>query len=379
MKLLINTAGIRFGGAVQVALSFIHECKNFPENHYYVFVGRGVRGSLKRENFPANFHFYDFDIGQIKVFNIPFYARLLSKYENKIKPDCVFTTSGPSYWHTKSTHLIGYNLGLYIYPDSPYMSTLSFYRKMRLEIKRNLHFWFFRRDASAYIVQTEDVNHRVRKALGSEKVYTVSNTCNNFYYNPLFVDNKLPPKAPGEIRLLTLSSYYRHKNLEIITALSDELKRRGHNNIKFILTIDQKSFSTVFGKKYNNDVINLGPVKPEACPSLYNECDIMFLPSLAECFSASYPEAMIMQRPIITTDLSFARDICDNAALYFDPMNPVAAADAVEILINDTNLFEKLVERGLKRLKHFNTATERAKRILEICGDLISEQNSEYK
>ena len=38
MKIVINTSHQRFGGAIQVALSFINECKRFPEPQFYLWV-----------------------------------------------------------------------------------------------------------------------------------------------------------------------------------------------------------------------------------------------------------------------------------------------------------------------------------------------------
>ena len=373
MKLIINTATLRFGGAIQVALSLIQECRHFPDHEYHVFVGGGVGQSLNKREFPANFHFYDFDFGPVSLLKIPVIASRLSALEAKIKPDCVFTTSGPSYWRPKTLHLMGYNLPLYIYQESPYLKNLAIKNRLRIWLRRKLHFWFFRRDADAYIVQTDDVNQRVRKALGAEKVLTVSNTHSGYYANPKTFPEKLPSRQPGEIRLLTLTAYYAHKNIEIIPELIRELKKRGHHNLRFVLTIDQENYNRIFGNEFENEVLTLGPVNPEECPSLYNECDLMFLPTLAECFSASYPEAMVMEKPIITTDLGFARNICQDAALYFEPTSPVAAADAIEKLLKDNKLRQTLIENGKKRLPHFDTPAERARKILDICRQLAEE------
>ena len=373
MRLLINTATLRFGGAVQGALSFINECKSFNEHEYHVFVGKGVAKSLQKQDFPSNFNFYDFDFGPISLWKIPGIERALSKYEKQINPDCIISTSGPSYWHAKAPHLIGFNLGLYIYPESPFHKTLSLKSRFRMVIKRKLHFFFFRRDATAYIVQTDDVNTRVKKALKNDKVFTVTNTHNGFYRNPTKrIENKLPTKTENEIRLLTLSSYYSHKNIEIIPMLSDELMRRGIKNIKFVLTIDQQCYTKIFSNNYLSEVITLGPVKPEECPALYMECDIMFLPTLVECFSASYPEAMVMKKPIVTTNLGFAQNICGDAALYFEPMNPISAADVIECLLKDKKLGQELIENGLQRLNNFDNAKERARKILDICKELTN-------
>jgi glycosyltransferase involved in cell wall biosynthesis len=372
MRILINTSTLRFGGAVQGALSFINECKFFPEHEYHVIVGRGVHKSLKRKYFPNNFHFYNFDNGPVSIWKIPHISRILSNFEKQILPDCVVTTSGPSYWHSNAPQLMGFNLGLYIYPESPFMELMSFYRKSRWFFKRKLHFYFFKRDAAAYFVQTEDVNRRISNEFHTNKVFTVSNTHNSFFLNPPENTKKLGLRKNGEIRILTITAYYRHKNLEIIPGLIKELVKRGYKNVRFVLTIDQGNYDRIFQKEHLNEVVTIGSVKPEECPSLYQECDFMFLPTLAECFSASYPEAMVMKKPIITTDLDFAHDICGDAALYFEPMNHIAAADVIEKLINDEQLQLTLKENGQKRLTHFNTAQERARQILKICKDLVN-------
>ncbi len=379
MRIIINTAVLRFGGAVQVALSFINECIKFNENEYHVFVGPGIRKSLRKDVFPDNFYFYDFDFGPVNIIKTFKVTSQLKKFEKIINPDCVVTTSGPSYWNSKAPQLMGFNLPLYLYYDSPYFNLISSYKKFRLTFKKRIQYYYFKRDANSYIVQTDDVNKRLRKDLDAVKVFTVSNTYNNFFIDQHTFINKLPPSSNnGEIRLLTLTSYYRHKNIEIIPAICDELKKRAYNNIKFILTIDNKNYDRIFRKDYGNNVINIGSVKPEECPSLYKECDFMFLPTLAECFSASYPEAMIMKKPIITTDLSFARDICKDAALYFEALNPVSAANKIEKLINDKQLQKKLIKNGLKRLRDFNSPQERALKILKICHSMINEETENF-
>ncbi len=381
MRILVNTSKLRFGGAIQVALSFIYECRNYSEHEYHVLVGQGVAKSLQKDEFPSNFHFYDFNFGIVKLFKIPRIASELSHYERIIQPDCVVTTSGPSYWHAKAPHLLGYNLGMYIYYDSPFFKTISLYRKLRYDIKRKLHFWFFKRDATAYMVQTDDVNKRVRKALKTENVFTISNTYNNFFTDPVKYDINLPAKMSDEIWFLTLTSYYPHKNLDIIPSVIEELNKRGFPDVRFLLTLPETVFARLFKNMDTSNIINVGTVRPEECPTLYNKCDYMFMPSLAECFSASYPEAMVMKKPIITTDLSFARSICDNAAVYYKPMDGKSAAEKIEELINDKNLQKELISNGLERLKKFNTAEERAGKILEICEKLKRNQlpHTKYK
>jgi glycosyltransferase involved in cell wall biosynthesis len=368
--IVINTAHQRFGGAIQVALSFIHECRNFPEHEYHVWVGQGVGKSLDTSVFPANFHFYHFDFGEIGFSVIRHIQKTLRKLENKIKPDAIIATSGPSYYHSSAPQIIGFNLPLYIYPESPFVRNLPWQKKLKLWLKKQVHFYYFKRDAMAYVVQTDDVGERVKKALNTNKVFTVTNNHSNFYLDESLVfPNKLPNRENNEFRFLTLTSYYAHKNLELIKEIIPILLKKGLDNVKFVLSLKDEDFQRHIGAHPN--IINVGPLKPQECPSLYRECGAMFLPTLAECFSASYPEAMIMRKPIMTTDLGFARSVCGTAALYFKPMNAHDAAMKIVELLSSHELQGILVKNGLEELKKFDTPQTRAQKYLEVCKSII--------
>lgn len=366
MKFVINTAHQRFGGAVQVALSFIEECRHFSEHEYEVWVGPGVRRSLQPAEYPDNFLFRDFDFGPISLLKTRRISRSLQAAETAAEPNAVITTSGPSYFHSKAPQVIGFNLPLYIYPESPYLQGLSLKRRLRMAVKKQLHYYFFRRDAAAYVVQTDDVNQRVRDALHTDEVHTVTNTANAYYTDWKTFDPKLPPRENGRFRFVTISAYYPHKNLELIPEVSKELRRRGRNEVEFVLTLRPGDFAEHIG--YGDEqIINIGPVRPAECPSLYAEVDALFLPTLAECFSASYPEAMTMEKPIVTTDLGFARSICGEAAHYYRAKDAKAAADAIEQLLDNSGLRNKLVSAGKRQLESFDTPRQRARKYLDLC------------
>jgi glycosyltransferase involved in cell wall biosynthesis len=94
----------------------------------------------------------------------------------------------------------------------------------------------------------------------------------------------------------------------------------------------------------------------------------MFLPTLLECFSASYAEAMKMGLPILTSDLKFAREVCGDAAVYFDPVNAGDIAEKILELYDNPENQARMRARGFRRLKDFGTSQERAARYLEIAS-----------
>jgi len=185
------------------------------------------------------------------------------------------------------------------------------------------------------------------------------------------------PESPAstgqrkEFRVLVLSSYYPHKNLEILNDVIGQLRKRDIHDIRFTMTLPEQDFERTIAQDNRAWIQNLGPQQPEECPRLYLETDIVFLPTLLECFSANYVEAMAMRRPIVTTNLGFARTVCGHAALYFEPMDSADAVEKILELRRDGGLKQRLVKAGRQELTRFGTATERASAYLDICQQLV--------
>nr|WP_320119056.1 glycosyltransferase [uncultured Marinifilum sp.] len=144
-------------------------------------------------------------------------------------------------------------------------------------------------------------------------------------------------------------------------------------NVKFILTVDDDLFHSKLTEEARESIINVGRVDISKCPQLYYESDALFLPTLLECSTANYPEAMKMERPILTSNLSFATKVCEDAAYYFDPMDVDDIVDKLVFFINSQELRTELVMNGKKQLNTFFTSEQRANKYLKIC-ELISKK-----
>lgn len=377
MKLIINTSSLFSGGGVQVALSFIQECRRFIGNEFHVFLCASVEEQLNKEEYPENFKFYSIDRKKNILQNIFYLRNKLSSLEKQIKPDCVFSIFGPSYWSPRSPHLLGFATGHYIYPESSFFKRIPLKEKLLWGIKKKIHVFFYRRNSKYYHVETSDAKARLCKLLNCEEenVYIVSNTYNKYFDDYQDTDSvpALLPKKEEEnfIRMLILSAFYQHKNLNILNDVIPLLRYRGVTNIQFITTLPK---SILDGNEFSDEaktmIFNYGFIPSKDCPQLYSECDFVFLPSLIECFSANYPEAMKMNKPIITSNLPFAHSICGDAALYIDPLDPEDIACKITELINDINLQKQLIENGQNRLRNFPSANERASKYLEICRNI---------
>jgi glycosyltransferase involved in cell wall biosynthesis len=270
---------------------------------------------------------------------------------------------------------MGFNLPHHLYPDSPYFTrVLDLRRRLRWRAKSKLIHHYTRGFADAWVVQTDDVNERLRRWIPSENVHTVANTISRAY---AFALQEAVPESPAsigdrnEFRLLVLSSYYPHKNLEILNDVISQLRIRDIHDIRFTMTLPGTDYERAIAQENRAWVENLGPQQPEECPKLYLDADAVFLPTLLECFSANYVEAMAMRRPIVTTNLGFARTVCGHAASYFEPLDSVDALEKILELRRDGSLRQRLIDAGRQELNRFGTAAERAATYLDICQQLV--------
>jgi glycosyltransferase involved in cell wall biosynthesis len=367
MRLIVNLTSAYKGGAEQVAISFINECRMIYENEYHILLRENIAGQLKLNQFPDNFYFYKFTSRPASSLVVYFRTmREFNNLEKRIKPHCVISTGGHGYWRPDAPLVTGFNIPHYVYPESPYFQRIPMKKRLYWKAKKIIDLYFYGR-VDALIVQTEDINQRLRAHLKATPVFTVSNAVNGYFLDPPSNKKKLPSYETGEVRLLLLASYYPHKNIEIIRTVIDGLVKRKILNIKFVLTLPEDIFNLLFDDSHKKFIFNVGPVQIMECPSLYEECDYMFLPTLLECFSASYVEAMLMAKPILTSDLGFAHTVCDDAAVYFNPVDPNDIIDKIVSLMNAPKLRDVLVENGKKRLSAFSSPNGRAEAFLSIC------------
>ena len=343
------------GGGVCVCLARVHM---LPEHEYHVFLSPEVERQVRKDKFPPNFKFYSFV--RYSGYSAPLmrkwmnYKKLirLKLLEKVINPDVVFSVFGPTYWKPKAPHVAGFATPHYVYPESPYFSEVPLTHRFKQTFFSKLRLMLMIRNIDYLVAETEEVRDRLINNLhvDEHRVFHISNTLNGIYNEPdkWTYRAKLPPREPNELRLVTISANHLFKNLRIINEVINQVRiLRPNLNIKFILTIHRREFKNLGTNRRYIHFTNRFNVNE--CPYLYSQCDFMFLPTLLECFSASYPEAMKMGLPILTSDLNFARGVCGESALYFDPVDARDIAKKIVYLHEHPELQEKMRTEGYQQ------------------------------
>lgn len=368
MKIIINSSTFKGTGVTQVAVSFIHECIHFPEHEYLVFMSPNVAANVKQDEFPKNFRFYIFGKESLYGLKGKSDLKIMKRIESEYKPDAVFSVFGPSLWKPKAPHIQGYAYPYYVYTDSPLFNQLGLKERFMVALRRSVHMGHMKREGQYFVCETEDVSKRLHEKFNIDKnrIFTVSNTANSFFLN--YKPSGKEIGKDGVFKLYSLCSNSPHKNLSILNSVIPVLRSlRPDKKVLFYLTIPQGDYDRMFDDEVKDSIINVGPLKVAECPAFVDSCDALFLPTLLECFSASYPEAMLLRKPILTSNLPFATTVCEDAAIYFEPLDSIDIANKIARLVDSPKMIKDLQEKGDQRLKSFLSPRERAKKYLEIC------------
>lgn len=167
------------------------------------------------------------------------------------------------------------------------------------------------------------------------------------------------------LNLFYCTLYTAHKNFYTLFKSLILLKKRDFNNFKLTAPIDwsisgyrqhktyKKDFALAQHRLIKNNLSFLGTVAYEKIQHLYRTTDIFLWPSLVESFGQPLIEAMASGIAIIAADTPINREICDQAALYFQPTNAADLADKIINLSDDNSLRIKLGQRAKERVKKF--------------------------
>lgn len=372
MIILINASKEKAGGGIQVSDSICATLNLFQQHQFVVVLSEMMKTTYdKIQSYPnvkAYSHtfkdsFFTFATGRYKF---------LDDLVEKFNVNAVLTVFGPARWKPKVTHLCGFARAQLVMGESPYFAKLSFFNRFKENLNSKILGFFYNRNVPKYFYsENPDISLRVEKYFKNSKCFTVTN-----YYNQVF-DNKSewiqhPLPAFEGVTILTISSYYLHKNLEISIDIAHYLKNKYPEfKFRFVFTIEKEKFKNI-DNSIEEHFCFIGPVTISECPSLYEQCDIAFQPTLLECFTATYPEAMRMRCPIVTTDMGFAKSQCGEAACYYSAVDPKSAAEAIYKVATDKEYASELTNKGEKQLHQFDDYLTRTRKLIKILEEIQS-------
>lgn len=376
--ILLNATNLKAGGGIQVADSVCREIafgdvsQTLQRNNIVFIMVLSPYLKITSDAVKSAPHV------KVLEYEIKYTPRLLMSGRDEVLDSLVenyqvskvLTIFGPSWWVPNVPHLCGFASGQITPQDSPFYKMKMPIKLRAYEMVRNLMLKTYYGKCSRFLYsENESVSEALRKMYPKKKVYTVTNYYNQVFDNPSSWKRHLLPHFEGTT-MLTIAKASRHKNVGISIRIAKILRENYPGfNFRFVFTATKEEFPAI-PKEYEENFLLIGSVAVSECPSLYEQCDIEFQPSLLECFTATYPEAMRMGKPIITTDLAFARALCRDAAEYYSALDPCAAAAAIFKVASDVEFSKQLVANGKKQLAKFDTYESRANKLVRIVMEI---------
>jgi glycosyltransferase involved in cell wall biosynthesis len=185
-------------------------------------------------------------------------------------------------------------------------------------------------------------------------------------------------KSGGDLFVLLLTRYLPHRNPKVLIPLcSRYAPQLRQQRIKFITTLDDetdvpsRAFLNETSRRGLGDIIvNAGPLSRQEVSRYMWHSDVLWLPTYMETLCLPFLEAMSLGVPILAPDLDFARYVCGEAAVFYDPWDIDSAFAKIMLLRQDSALRKVLAERGKIELADRNRFSANWE---EVAGDMLRE------
>ena len=179
--------------------------------------------------------------------------------------------------------------------------------------------------------------------------------------------------------LLYVSQLHRYKNVaRLLEAFS--LLKVNYPDIQLVIVghLTDREYAVEISSRIHSLGLNHSvKIVPGAQRSelieYYRQSIGIVYPSLVENCPFPLLESMAMGKPIAASRIGAIREVCADAAIYFDPYYPEDMAILMEELVSNEGLRLELSARALIRAESF-TWDDASRRTLEIFDNLVSHQ-----
>lgn len=163
--------------------------------------------------------------------------------------------------------------------------------------------------------------------------------------------------------ILCISAISQHKNLlSLVRAFNLMIEKRSDLPHKLVFIGGVSDYN--YYSHFNNEVISAENLKSRVViipgmlhselPSIYRGATVFVLPSLIESFGLPAIEAMACGVPVIVSKAGALPEVCQDAAIYFEPTNIEELTEALLRVITDQKLRKILIDRSLQRARDFS-------------------------
>lgn len=178
------------------------------------------------------------------------------------------------------------------------------------------------------------------------------------YYAVTYQGETIVSVEQRENIILYVGSLQKRKNLFLLMKAYSILQPKEKLVIigpKTGRSIDTRIFALVEENTFlKNNVIFVNLVSDEELIHYYSLAKVFVFPSIYEGFGYPPLEAMKHGTPVVASDISCLREICGDAALFFNPYEEKDIARVLSKILKDSNLQQYLQSKGIDHVKKYS-------------------------
>jgi glycosyltransferase involved in cell wall biosynthesis len=176
--------------------------------------------------------------------------------------------------------------------------------------------------------------------------------------------------------ILSLSTLEPRKNVETLILAYNKI-RDNYDNFKDIKLVIggakgwkyKNIFETIKKSKYNDNIIFTSYIENKDKPYVYKQAQVFVYPSFYEGFGFPPLEAMASSVPVVASFSSSLPEIIDKAGILVDPKSSDELVTAIVSILEDKNLRDYYIKKGLKRAQDFSWSST-AENYIKIFNNL---------
>lgn len=214
--------------------------------------------------------------------------------------------------------------------------------------------------ARAVITVTEAAKAEIVEYLGTdpEKIFVTYEAPAQIFKHPGNFERIKENYLLKSPYLLFVGTLERKKNVVNLALGFDKLINKYHYDLDLVLVgkidphypeIKQQALAI----SHRDRLIFTGYVNNNDQANLYQNAFAFVTASLHEGFGLPGLEAMQYGVPVLAANTKVFNEVYDNAAIYFDGLDPDDIADKIHLLVSDQPFYESMQKKSLKRASLF--------------------------
>jgi hypothetical protein len=328
-KIAIIAHGCRAGGGLFGTLNLLRAFKDVADNEEFLLIYSAGYGYEQLDLPPGNKR-YVYQGSHSPLARQWFERITLPKVIDAYNPDVILGLANIGLTKPKVPQALFIRMPYLFYEREKYYPDLTFRERIRFAALKDQVRTSLSNGTGLVFVQTPVVQERFSKEFNypEEQIKVFRLTAPSDIQ--ISTDNVMPPvfnQTGNHFHVLIMTRYLTHRNPDILISLckryGDDIRKNG---IKFITTITpgehpfaSRFLQNISKNKFEDIIVNVGNLSRfEVAPYLANS-QLLWLPTMMETLGFSFLEAMKMDTAIMAPDLDFARYVCGDAAIYYDP------------------------------------------------------------